>query len=302
VIFNAFSIAFLFGLRNLYRAVERLMTCFVGLMLISFAMNLIFAQPAISELLAGFIPPIGGLIGTARTAESTTGGGLDISVLGLVGTTLVITAAFNQAYLVRQKGWRQNELADGLLDARVGSVLMALITLMIMGTAAANLRGQQLENVDQVAAQLTLFGGWGRALFCLGLFSAAYSSFLVNSMIGGFIFADGLGLGSRPTDLAPKLFTTAVLLTGMSVALYVIKIKQSPVALIVAANAVTVLAAPLVAGALIWLTNRRDIMGQWRNGVGTNLAAGVGFLLMLALAWYTASEKVWPEVRDWLAK
>ncbi len=299
VIFNGIAIAFLFSFRNLYRAVERLMMCFVGLMLASFTLTLIFAQPSIAEMLAGFVPPLGDLFRNVTSSEPLAGAGLDISLLGLVATTLVITAAYNQAYLVQQKGWGKEELSDGLLDARVGSVIMALITLMIMGTAAANLRGQQLENVDQVAAQLTLFGAWGKWLFCLGLFSAAYSSFLVNSMIGGFILSDGLGLGSRPTDLAPKIFTTVVLLTGMVVALYVIKTEQPPVALIVAAQAATVLAAPLVAGALIWLTNRRDIMGPERNSLGTNLAAGIGFLLLLALAGYTASEKVWPAISRW---
>jgi len=52
------------------------------------------------------------------------------------------------------------------------------------------------------------------------------------------------------------------------------------------------------AGALLWLTNRRDIMGEQRNGWVMNLAATLGFLLLLAMAWYTAAFKVWPYVRD----
>ena len=92
-----------------------------------------------------------------------------------------------------------------------------------MSTAAAVLYGHELTGVADVAKQLVpLFGEKGQALFCVGLFSAAYSSFLVNSMIGGFILSDGLGLGSKPTDMAPKVLTTAVLLTGMAVALFVV--------------------------------------------------------------------------------
>ena len=141
-----------------------------------------------------------------------------MSVLGLVGTTFVISAAYFQSYLVQQKGWDVGQLRDGMLDARVGSIVMSLITLMIMGTAATVLRGQTLQSVGDVAQQLRpLFGEKGQALFCLGLFSAAYSSFLINSMIGGFILADGLGLGSRPTDVWPRVFTVVVLLTGMFV-------------------------------------------------------------------------------------
>ena len=297
VLFNVLSISFLFVFRDLYRVVERLMMVLVGLMLVSFAVNLCFARPSISEFLMGFIPPIDELI-FRKSAEDAI---LDISLLGLVGTTFVITAAYFQSYLVRQKGWGKAELSDGLVDARIGSVIMALITIMLMSTAAAELRGQELDNVGDVAAGLKpAFGVMGHSLFCLGLFAAAYSSFLVNSMIGGFILADGLGLGSKPTDLWPRLMTVLVLLTGMIVALLVNRAGLNPFPAIVAAQAVTVVAAPIVAGALWWLTNRRDIMGADRNGLVINVFALIGFILLLAMAAYTAIYKVWPEVANWI--
>ncbi len=288
VVFNALSIAFLFGFKNLYRAVERLMMAFVGVMLVSFAINLIIARPRVGELVTGFVPG----------AEAT----VDLSVLGLVGTTFVITAAFFQTYLVRRKGWGVEQLKSGLLDARVGAVIMALITLMIMTTAGTVLRGKELANVADVAEQLEpLFGETGRALFCIGLFSAAYSSFMVNSMIGGFILADGLGIDNESSDLWSRIFTVGVLLTGMGVALYVIKTGWNPVPAIVAAQAVTVIASPLVAGALWWLTSREDIMGSLRNSRITNFMAGLGFVLLLAIAAYTAAVKI-PEKTKALRK
>ncbi len=280
VLFNAVSIAFLFSFKNLYRALERLMMMLVALMLVSFALNLGLAlwqaPPRAVDVLSGFVPRQGMLI--------------DLSVLGLVGTTFVVSAAYFQPYLVQQKGWNVDQLRDGLIDARVGSIIMALITLMIIGTAGTVLKGHSLNSVSDVAQQLKpLFGEKGQALFCLGLFSAAYSSFLVNSMVGGFILADGLGLGSKPTDAWPRIFTVAVLLTGMSVALYSIMTGWKPLPAIIAAQAVTVIAAPLVAGALWWLTARRDIMGELRNRFVTNVLAAVGFLLLLAMAAYTAT-------------
>lgn len=288
ILFNVLAISFVFGFRNLYNAIEKLMMVFVALMLLSFAINLLFAKPSPVEFFAGFIPVVGSMV-----AGQDTGDLLDISLLALVGTTFVITAAYNQAYLVQQKGWDKADLKDGLVDARIGSVIMGLITVMLMSTAAAALRGQDLNHVRDVAAGLKpLFGESGRMLFCLGLFSAAYSSFLVNSMIGGFIAADGFGLGSKPTDFWPKALTAAVLLTGMTVALLVLRNDFNPVPAIVAAQAVTVLAAPLVAGALWWLTNRPDVMGQDRNTPTVNLLAGIGFVLLLAMAAYTAGVKI----------
>jgi len=172
-----------------------------------------------------------------------------------------------------------------------------VITLMIMCTAAAVLRGKTLGNVDEVAEQLApLFGDLGKPLFCIGLFSAAYSSFLVNSMIGGFILSDGLGLGNKPSGLAPRLLTAAVLLTGMGVALYVILTGTKPVPAIVAAQAVTVLAAPLIGGVMLWLTNSEEVMGEDTNSLLVNVVGVIGLLLLLAMAWYTAAYKVWPAI------
>ena len=288
IVFNAAAIAFLFLFKNLYKALEKLMMGFVGLMLLAFAANLIFAQPNLVEWAKGFVP--GG-----QTK-------VDITVLGLVGTTFVIAAAYFQIYLVRQKGIEREDLPSSLVDSRVGACLMALITLMIMGTAAAVLRGQELAGAGEVAKQLEpLFGSWGKGLFCLGLFSAAYSSFLINSMIGGFVLSDGLGLGSDPDEKWTRYMTTVVLLTGMGVALYVINTGTKPVAAIVMAQAVTVIAGPLMAGVLLWLCNRKDLMGEDRNSPLMNALGGVGFVLLLSMAWYTASAKVWPKISGWLS-
>ncbi len=295
VLFNALAISFLFVFQNLYKAVERLMMAFVGVMLISFAINLAYARPNLIELFSGMIPPIWLLWSPAEGGVE-----IDLSLLGLVGTTLVISGAYFQAYLVRQKGWGKRELSSGMLDARVGAILMMLITLMLISTAAGALRGVQINEPRDIAAGLTIFGTMGRAVFCIGLFSAAYSSFLVNSMVGGFILSDGLGWGSEPRKLAPRLATTGVLLVGMFVALWTIGSGSKPMPAIVVGQAVTVIASPLVAAVLLWLCNRRDVMGEDRNGWGLNLLGALGLLTLLAMAYYTAVHKVWPEVGLWL--
>jgi Mn2+/Fe2+ NRAMP family transporter len=345
VLFNALAIGFLLFSKNLYKALEKLMMFFVGIMLVAFAVNLIVAGPRFGEWFAGFVP--GGVK-------------VNLTVLGLVGTTFVTTAALYQSYLVRQKGWSETELKDGMIDVRVGAAIMALITLMLMATPAtvfhqdfvresiiekpgdsseakatliiddsdpeefARLKQRaekeqnwetdsprwttiyaqseydalgddvkqltkprEFQGLPEVGRSLEpLFGAIGPMLFFLGVFSAAYSSFLVNSMIGGFILADGLGMGSSPEDRWPRIFTIIVLLTGMGVGLYCILVlnEQSPVELIVAAQAVTVVASPLVAGSLLWLTSKREVMGKNVNGPVLTGLGVVGLILLLAMS------------------
>lgn len=291
VAFNAVAILFLFAFRNLYQVLERLMMTFVAIMLVSFAINLIRLKPNVAKLVTGFIP---------------SAGDIDLAVLGLIGTTFVITAAFYQAYLVRQKGWGLAEMKSGLVDARIGSVIMALITVMLMSTAAAGLyTGEKITLSDPVAIAVALeptFGTSGKIIFCLGLFSAAYSSFIVNSMIGGFVLADGLKLGSKPTDLWPRLLTTAALLTGMFVALGTMLFDFDRTPTIIAAQAVSVVGAPLVAAVLLWLTSRRDVMGDQVNGPAINAFAGVGLVLLIAMALNTALVKLPAQIDSYRSK
>jgi manganese transport protein len=306
VFFNLISITFIFAAKDLYKVVEKLMMAFVGLMLVSFAVNLVLAKPDLIGVAKGLVPS-----GSAIS---------DITVLGLIGTTFVVAAAYYQSYLVRQKGWGLNEVKDGLIDARVGALIMAIITLTIMTTSAAvffkpavdgvEATPVELGSVGEVAKQLEpLFGegnDMGKHLFCLGLFCAAYSSFIVNSMIGGFILSDGLNLGNKPTDKWPKILTALVLLTGMCVALYVIHLNNTdpsykPIGAIVAAQAVTVIAAPLIAGTMLWISCRRDVMGDQQSGPVTKIVAGVGVLVLLAMSFNTAINKVYPKLKEWMS-
>lgn len=280
IVFNLIAITFLFAFKDFYKMLERVMMTFVGLMLLSFAINLVQLRPDVGKLLAGFVPQLDKLDFTK--AET------NLQLLALLGTTFVSAAAFYQAYLVSQKGWKIDELKSGLVDARVGSIIMALITIMLMSTAAAGLyTGEEIKLSNPVAVAMALettFGPSAKVIFCLGLFSAAYSSFIVNSLIGGFVFADGLGIGSKPTDLWPKLLTTFALLTGMGVGLAVIVYDFDRTPTIIAAQAVTVLGAPLIAGVLLWLTSRKDVMGEHVNGPVIKTFAGIGFVVLLLLA------------------
>jgi NRAMP (natural resistance-associated macrophage protein)-like metal ion transporter len=305
VIFNAISITFIFAAKDLYKIVEKLMMAFVSLMLLSFAVNLVFAKPDVIGVVKGLIPS-----GSAIADD-------DLTLIGLIGTTFVVAAAYYQSYLVRQKGWGVNEVKDGLIDARVGALIMAVITLTIMTTSAAVFfkpavdgvapEVVEFSSVGDVAKQLEpLFGkgsDMGKHLFCIGLFCAAYSSFIVNSMIGGFILSDGLNLGNKPTDKWPKIFTALVLLTGMCVALFVIHLMKEdpsykPIGLIVAAQAVTVVAAPLIAGTLLWISCRRDIMGDQQSGPVSKIIAGVGLVMLVIMSIRLTTEKIYPKLQE----
>ena len=83
-----------FGFKDLYKWLERLMSVFVSLMLIAFAINLFFAKPDAGAMAAGLNP-----------VPKLQSGSMSLELMSLVDTTFVIAAAYYQLYLARFKGW-----------------------------------------------------------------------------------------------------------------------------------------------------------------------------------------------------
>lgn len=116
-------------------------------------------------------------------------------------------------------------------------------------------------------------------------------------MIGGFVLADSIGIGNKPDELGPRLMTGLVLLIGMGVALFMIVTgSEKPAGLIIAAQVTTVVASPLIAATLLWVTNNKKIMGEDTNGLVTNIVAGLGFLVLLLISANLVLGKILPMV------
>lgn len=279
VAFNGLIILMLFLLRQVYRMLERVMKVMVAVILVSFAINLVLVGPNLLEIIGGLIP--------SRPAEisfSLQSGAL-ILVASLLGTTFSVAGAFFQGNLVRERGWKLEDYNSGIGDSLTGVAVLAFVSGMIMLTSGTVLRGQPATNIAVLATQLQpLLGPAAHTIFCVGLFAVAMNPFVINAMIGGAALADGLGKAPRLSDPWPRRFTVMVLLIGMSVALLVIHTPVKFVDAIIFGQAMTVLGNPLMAASMIWLANRRDIMGERRNGLGMNILAGAGFLVVLGMA------------------
>jgi len=216
VVFSLAAIIFLFAFRNLYRYVEHMMRFFLVLMFLAFLVNLVWARPDMGAAARGFVVP-------SIPADVNW-----VTVGGLIGTTFVIVAAFFQSYLVKAKGWTEADLASGTTDTIMASFIFTLIGCVIMMTAAAVLYPKQGQVTFEIMiAQLEdLFGQWGRAIFCVGFWSAAFSSFVTNSLIGGVLLNDGLGLGGRLESTATRIFASLVLVIGMGTGLAIVHSQE----------------------------------------------------------------------------
>jgi len=285
LLFNGILIAILYLMRELYQSVEKLMKFLIGVMVVAFLFNflVVYLTPRSFE----FVTP-------------KNQGDL-IALLALIGTTFSVGGAFYQSYLVKEKGWGITDAKRGLTDTVVSISVLGLVTVVILLTSMRVFYGRpdqlELTSVDQVARQLEpLFGSWATVIFSLGIVAAAFSSFLVNAMIGGTVMSDSLGKGSRLSGGWPIHLTSVALLTGMGVAMVSLSQSGSTVTLITFAQALTVVGNPALGATLLYLGTRPELTGARRIPRWILALATVGFFVSCVVAVRTAMA-VWAKIQ-----
>ena len=270
--FTLIAISFMFLFTSLYQAIEKLMMALVGIMIVAFCTNLLVARPDWGEVVLGFIP-------SAIEPDSIP------LVAAVVATTFSVAAALFQIYLVQEKKWGSAELGKALRDSAVGIVALTLIGLVLMITASTVLgsRGITVRSAADMAVQLEpLLGRSAMYLFCLGLWGASFSSFLGNAILGGTILSDALKLGGKVASPWSKRFAAIILLTGTAAA--AASSKFSPVNSIIIAQAATVIMVPLISFMILWLSNKKELMGDNRPALWVNVLGALGVLAVCLLA------------------
>lgn len=273
IVFTCFGILLIFWAKNLYKVLERLMISMVMIMIFAFVLNLVLTKPNMGSVARGFIP------------SSLTSDNLQV-VAALMATSFALAAALYQSYLAQDKGWTRENLRKGLSDTYIGILLLALITSIILITAASALhpRGIVVNSAADMALQMeALFGSSAKIIFSLGLCAAAFSSMMVNAVIGGGLLSDGLGLGRSMNDPVTKIFTMAVLLIGMIVAVF---FSGNAVYALILAQASSMLAVPLIALGLFLILNNKRLMGKHRNNTIQNIIAITAFIVITLMVFY----------------
>ena len=275
-IFTPLGMILIFWAKNLYKILEKLMLLMVMIMIIAFIINLLPAKPDVGQLALGFVP------------HTFSAQNLDV-ISALVATTFVLNGAIYQAYLAQDKGWSSKNKKQGLNDTYMGISMLAIISALVIITSAAvlNPRGITVNSAADMAMQLeALFGQYAKIVFSFGLCAAAFSSLMVNAVMGGGLLSDGLGLGRSMNEKMPKIFSVVILLVGMLVAVF---FKGNAVYALILAQASSILAVPLIAIGLFLIVNSKKVMGDFKNNLVQNILAVIGFILISFMVYYMYS-------------
>jgi Mn2+/Fe2+ NRAMP family transporter len=268
IIMSLLAIALLF-LRSFYKILEKIMVVMIGIMVFSFLITLVLSGPQIIAILKGLKPSLPN--------------GSELLVIALIASSFSLVGAFYQSYLVQERGWKKHQLKMCQYESLTGIVILGMITFMIMAAAGSVLfpKGIQVNSAAEMGKALEpLFGNLASSVFMIGLFAASFSSLLGNATLGGAVLGDALSLGNKLSALPLRLLIMLVIVVG---AIISIAFSHLQLQLIVIAQALTMIVAPIVGVFILLISSNHRYMGDLKNNNSLLIAGILGLLVVLLL-------------------
>ena len=174
------AIAFVLLYIGNYKFLEKVLVALVLLMSISFIITAILTKPNLSEILKGaFIPKF--------PKKSL------LTIIGLIGTTVVPYNLFLHASLVKEKWKTKEDLSYARKDTVISIVLGGLVSIAIIISAAA-IQTQDVSNIADLAKSLVpLYGNFAKYFLALGLFAAGITSAITAPLAAAYVAKGCLG-------------------------------------------------------------------------------------------------------------
>lgn len=266
--------AFILYLGN-YKILERILVGLVLFMSIAFIITAMVTKPNFVDILKGaFIPqlPTGSLL----------------TIAALVGTTVVPYNLFLHASLVSEKWTSVADLSAVKRDSTVAIILGGFVSMAIVVCAAA-LGGQGITSAADLARSLEpLFGSYATYFVGLGLAAAGLTSAITAPLAAAYVVQGCLGWEKNLKSRSFRWVWAMVLGLGVLVS----SLGLKPISIIQFAQVANGILLPVIAGYLIWLANKKGILGnyvnsKWQNGIAVIiwlLAFGLGVRSILKVA------------------
>lgn len=265
-------IAFLILYIGDYKIIERLLVAIVILMSISFLIAAVATAPSLREILNGMFVP-------SLPDKST------LTVMGIIGTTVVPYNLFLHASLVKEKWSSSSDLKAVRRDLYISIFLGGFVSLMII-IASASLHGSNLKignALDMAASLEPLLGSYARYVIGIGLFAAGITSAITAPLAAAYVCTELLGWD---TGLKSKSFR-GVWMTILVIGIFISSLGLKPIDIIKYAQLTNGLLLPIIAGFLLWIVNRRSVLKHHRNNSIQNILGM--FILIVTIALGTKS-------------
>ncbi len=254
-----------------HRVFEKVLAIFVGIMGLSFILTTFMVIPEPQEVLEGLIP--------SMPADSDA----MLIMAGMVGTTMGAILYVVRSILVQEKGWKDADLKAERRDALISVTLMFVLSVAVMAAAAGTLHplGLRVENaIDMVKLMEPLAGRFAISIFVGGIVAAGLSSLFPIILLAPWLFAD---FNDKPRNMR-STSSRLLVLFGVLLGLVVPVFGGRPVAVMILSQALAAIVTPLVLALMLYIYNKKSIMGPRVLTVSGNINLTVILIFTIAMA------------------
>lgn len=252
---------FIFLFFGSYKSIEKLFFGLVITMSISFFLAAIITQPNVIELLKGLLVP------TINQKNI-------ITILALVGTTIVPYNLFLHSNLVNEKWNSIHDLKTAKKDTIIAIVIGGIVSISIIIASASVQNNGDFQITDLSKSLAPLYGNFATYLLGIGLFAAGITSAIAAPLAAAYVCKGCLGWEVSFDSKKFKLIWMLVLFTGI----FFSSIGIKPLDVIKFAQFANGLLLPIITLILLWLMNKKAVLGDFTNSRNQNL---VGFVIVL---------------------
>lgn len=259
-------IAFILLYIGTYKLIEKSLVFLVILMSISFISTALITKPSIEALFQGLFTP--------NIPEGSL-----LTVIGLLGTTVVPYNLFLHASLVKEKWKKPSDLKHAKKDTIISIILGGLVSMSII-VAATSFSGKEIKSVVDLAKGLEpLYGNLATTFLGIGLFAAGITSAITAPLAAAYVANSCFGWNVSLKSFKFRVVWAIVLILGVLFASFSI----NPIEIIKFAQVANGILLPVIALFLWWVVNKTNVLGIYKNTLVQNIVSGVIILIALIL-------------------
>ncbi len=242
---------------------QRSLAVIVAVMSACFILNFFILMPPPLDIAKGLVPSL-------PEVPLDQGNGPFLVIASMVGTTVFSGLFIIRTTLVKEAGWTITDSKKQRNDAIVAVAMMFIISGSIMAAAASTLyvEGLGLEKASQMIELLEpLAGSFATTIFAVGIVAAGVSSQFPNVLMLPWLLCDYNGTSRDMTLPRYRVMVLAISLLGLVVPIF----EARPVFVMIVSQAFQAVILPVTVACILYLGNRRDLMGEHRNTITTNV-------------------------------
>lgn len=249
-----------------YKILERSLIALVIIMSISFLLTAIITKPNLELMIKGmFIPSF---------PENSL-----LTIIGLIGTTVVPYNLFLHASLVKEKWKQQSDLKFARKDSFISIIFGGIVSMAII-IAATAINGQEVNNAADLAKGLMpLYGGFAKYFLGIGLFAAGITSAITAPLAAAYVANSCFGWNANLKNSRFRIVWFFILLLGVVFS----SLQFNPIEIIKFAQVANGFLLPIIALFLLWVVNKTAVLGKYKNKLGQNIISGIIILITVVL-------------------